>query len=321
MKGTYKQLTEPVLALCFADDKIMACNKHRWFSIDAQSGECTDQQVLSFTSEEEAEEGEEPEVIEYDVAWGSGLGLSVWGDSFLVSNSRLFVFNREDFRLNNVGYPGFRDESDKVYQSYVQAFNGIRNDTGVTYLYSFILSDQGTKIIYTLDANNYADEEGNTLIGTEDEDLASTDITRAWFMRSPSFAEIQHWEEWGWIKSAFWPIFDHEGNTIGLIGADISADDISKKMNQALIIIGALQVAMMLLVLLVTVLTSRKIARKIEVVKDAALMLAAGRFDQYIADDLPPELKEVAKQLNTFGTELMNVEQENMWKSERYSRV
>ena len=234
---------------------------------------------------------------------------------------RLYICASDDLSLAQVGYPGYRSEANKRYQRYAAAFNGIRNDTGVGYMYTCLVRGQEAQIVYALDANNYEDGSGNSLIGSVDSELAHGDLKRAWFLRAPQFTDIEYYEEWGWIKSGFWPIIDDEGNAVAIIGADIKAEEIVSKMNQATVVIGALQVALVLLVLLVTVLTSRRISRKIELVKDAALMLAAGRFDQNISYDLPPELEKLARQLNKYGADLMTLEKENMWKSERFTRV
>lgn len=135
------------------------------------------------------------------------------------------------------------DMDSDYYKELREQLNIIREATGLKYLYTMRKTDDG-KYIYVVDGAP-ADAEDSSALGDEEklEDLGENMVN--------SFDGVEGYEmdknvEWGNLISAYIPIKDKTGKTIGIIGADFDGNNMVKQLD-------SLKGSMLLTILLVVV--------------------------------------------------------------------
>lgn len=139
----------------------------------------------------------------------------------------------------------------------------LRNMKDIKYLYIMKLGEEGSnKDIYLIDD----DDNALYITGSIEEDYLEIDGTTG--MVEPAISDT----EWGWLCSAYAPVFDSKGHLVCHVGCDISMEDVMASRNRALLydIFGsaAFTVLVMLLAIHYTKQTVIKPLRKITVSMD-----------------------------------------------------
>lgn len=111
------------------------------------------------------------------------------------------------------------DEGTDEYESLTSTIRKVQETNNLEFIYTFILSSDGSKPVFVLDAD--PDEPA----GIGDEYLMEESIQEA-FNGKPTYNKELSTDQWGTFLSAFAPIYDDNMNVIGVLGVDISAEDV-----------------------------------------------------------------------------------------------
>lgn len=213
--------------------------------------------------------------------------------------------NEDEGKRSLEGY----DAEDPFYLKSVEVFKQIREETGLTYLYTMILLDH-TTLCYILDGS--APDEFSS-IGTEDV------LPINFYEKIKMFAEldrllikpVEQWEKWGLIKSAFTPIHHGDKQTAGFIGADLAVDIIRTREKQGTLALMFSGVLGIIISIFAAIRTTRNLAHPINRLKAEVMQLAGGNLDtQFEASDIS-EYAHLTGSYQTIRTAFVQLDQEN----------
>lgn len=99
--------------------------------------------------------------------------------------------------------------------------------------------------------------------------------------------------------SGYAPILDKSGEVIALVGADLNLKLFEHNLNRALALIVLSGLGTIFLVILSSTFIAYKITQPVQKLKDAAMVLASGEYNDKIDIKGPKEIVELASTLNT----------------------
>jgi hypothetical protein len=195
-----------------------------------------------------------------------------------------------------------RDEDTPLYRGHVEPMQAVMDRRGLTYLYTQVLGDAGA-IHYVLDATR-GDE--HSPIGSPDQ-LPESQIAGAEAVVRDGvvyISEVQRWDAWGLLKSAFAPIRTRSGEVVAMSGADIDIGVIEAKTRQALLqVLFAGSLALAFGTLLALALAHR-MAIVLGAVREGALRMASGAFDTQLESPALLELRRLTQAFNQMSRAL-----------------
>ncbi len=136
------------------------------------------------------------------------------------------------------------DMDGAYYLELREELNDIREATGLKYLYTMRRAQDG-EYIYVVDGAS-ADSEEASLLGDVEEPESISPVMADSFNGTSGY-ELNWTEEWGYLISAYVPLEDQSGTTIGIVGADFEANNVIDQLN-------SLKQNMVIAIILVTVL-------------------------------------------------------------------
>ena len=167
-------------------------------------------------------------------------------------------------------------EDTQEYRRILEPMIRLHRRLGLSFLYSQIV-EAPDRIVYVADA-----PESGTYSALLSEDvLPATEvegITRLKALGSLHHTELQRWEQWGWLKSAFAPIFDAEDRVVAMVGTDFNASVIEYRTRQALLAVFAIGGLALVAASAWSLVVSVRLRGPIEKLKAGALTVAAGDF-------------------------------------------
>lgn len=119
------------------------------------------------------------------------------------------------------------------------------------------------------------------------------------------------------FMSGYAPLIDKQGEVVALVGADINLKLYSHNLHRALSLIALGGLLTVLLVTLSSIFIATKITKPVQQLKDAALVLASGEYDEKIDVKGPKEIVELASTINTLRECLID----NMSRLTNYTAV
>lgn len=200
---------------------------------------------------------------------------------------------------------GYRDERSALYKKYIIPMTTIKMGLNLTYLYTqkLIYNNSKANCYYVLDV-----QEGTeyTPIGSEDEMdtkilIGAEDVL---FKNILYVSDIQPWEQWGLLKTAFAPITNKQGIVKGIAGADIDISIINEKTKKILVETLIIGIISILISIFIAIWIAKKIIKPIQKLKYAALRIAAERYAEKVFIKNPKELSELATTFNTMNSKL-----------------
>lgn len=241
--------------------------------------------------------------------------LFVAGISFaLYANFRAELRNSLRHRLENITtLAGLQQDGDtfsKVQAQGDEYFQAIHernlkiklSEPELIFVYTMRKTDEG--IMFVVDAglpgepdiSMYGDiyqEPSQTLVDNFD--------TMAGTIVEPEIYE----DEFGAFLSGYTPIFDSNGNRVGVLGVDISANTIRAQERAYLVQIATIDFVAVILIVLVSIFTSNYLAKPIIQLRDAANRISNGELTHRITE-IPRtrELAELAVDFNTMTANL-----------------
>lgn len=198
-------------------------------------------------------------------------------------------------------------ENSHLYLQYVAPMRNILNKAQCKYVYSQIVgptSDPTQDVVYILDATIGSEHSHIADLDhlPDDEKKGGNDVQEG---KAPYvISDMRFWTEWGYLKSCFVPIYDEAGRIVAMTGTDIDVNIIFSKTNVMLEEVGFAALACILLGVMLSLQIARRITEPISLVKNGALMVAAGRYGHKITVDGPQELSDLAASFNKLSADL-----------------
>lgn len=150
------------------------------------------------------------------------------------------------------------DMDTEYYKELREELNTVRKSIGLKYLYTMRKTEDG-KYIYVVDGLPIGDEDESLLGDVEEESM--TDVMVSSFNGKEGYELDDVTQTWGTLISAYVPIVDKSGKTVGLLGADFEAGYIVEQLtNTRTFIIAVIALAF----LVVTFLEMRVIRRTVQ---------------------------------------------------------
>jgi len=247
----------------------------------------------------------------------SGLAFDPASNTLYGGMDRLIKIESSTGKVLRIGYSGYRDEKSKIYRRYYERMRQIKLERELTFLYTFVLAteedkqtllrkdldfERANRWVYVLDAEELNDPEGlHSRIGDIDIDFAGEKIRDVFFKGIVYLSEIEYWQEWGFLKTGFAPIFNKEGAIRGISGADVNVNKIKEKTNLALLEVCLIGAISLLLAGLVSFYITGKLIEPIRHLKEGALKVAAGKYGHQIPVQNLKELGELSISFNNIS--------------------
>ncbi len=262
--------------------------------------------------EEESEDSENAETIvfpNYALAWIPSAGR-LYG-----ATDRLIRINDSSAEVSFSDFvQGYRNAHDEPYLKYVRPMQRIKDKKDITYLYTNVLLDSTypvnrfssedkidfkhvTKIAYVLDAT-HPDSSDYSPIGFVDANPTEPKTRDVLLKDVINLSDIKFWDQWGLIKTGIAPIYNRNNESKAITGVDINISIINYKTREALIQVIIIGLIAFFLSIAVSVFIARRLTRPIAQLKEAALRVAAGQYDQTIPVQEPRELGELSGTFN-----------------------
>lgn len=198
-------------------------------------------------------------------------------------------------------------EDSVMYLQYVAPMRRILNKANAKYVYSQIVgptSDPTKDITYILDGTVGPDHSHigdlDALPPAERNGCHAIQDGR----RASYNADMRYWPEWGELKSCYAAIYDHAGHVLAMTGTDIDVNIVLTKMNQMITVVGFVSLLCILAGVFLALQLARRVTRPIALVKEGALMVAAGQYGHRIEINQPTELADLARSFNKLSTAL-----------------
>lgn len=205
------------------------------------------------------------------------LGYDVTRERWVAAQEKLWVV---DLAANTEVPDSFvaaygREDSDE-YRRLMAPLIRIHARLGLTYLYTQVVEppDRIRYVADTLESGTYS-----PLLSTDVLPAAEVEgITRLKAEGSLHFTDLQQWDQWGWLKSAFAPIFDEEDQVVAMTGTDFNASLIELSLRRSLLAVFLIGGFTLVIASGWSLIVSRWLQRPIENLKSGALDVAAGDF-------------------------------------------
>jgi HAMP domain-containing protein len=208
---------------------------------------------------------------------------------------------------------GYRSEPSPLYQQYVRPMRKVRIKLNVTYIYTQIPAE-GKWIQYVLDEtpaiskNAPPGASDHSPIGTPDimTDADAQGVKDVMEHHAVYLSDIQAWDKWGILKSAYIPIYSYENpdKVVGMTGTDINVGIIRVKTSTALAKVGIAALAALLIGTLISYVIARRLTQPIAEVKEVAIQVASGQYGHKIDVKEPKELADLATAFNMMSETL-----------------
>lgn len=147
------------------------------------------------------------------------------------------------------------EEKDAYYYEILDFLNAFQANTNIRYYYVFVPFEND--LVYIWDANL---EEGACELGYHEEYMeGGKEATYAIYRQNPpEEIEIVDDETYGYIASAYSPVFDSSGSPVAVVGVDMPMPDLHKNINDFLVIVIIAIVLVVLAAILICFIFVRK---------------------------------------------------------------
>lgn len=193
----------------------------------------------------------------------------------------IVYYQKESAKVLDLQYieSGEEKKQNKLYYEHMIKMFHIRNRMNITFLTSVILFDKGKVLSYVLDCDQ---RDTHSFVGYVDLEYESSDsferVRDVWFKGDIFLSDVQYWEEWGLLKSAYVPIFNSNNDIVGIMIADIDVSIIKSKIQSALLGVVLIGFFVACITILMSFYISYTQVRPIEQLKFGVLKISAGNF-------------------------------------------
>jgi len=164
-------------------------------------------------------------------------------------------------------------EKDAYYEQVMDFLNATQKETTLKYYYVFVPYEDD--LVYVWDANN---AEGACELGTHEDYMegGKEAVERIFRQDPPEGISVVHDDVYGYIASAYSPIFNSAGEPVAVVGVDLSMPGIQKVLADFLLtIVICVAVVTVVAVLIFSSFIKRKVVEPIGILNGAAKGLVA----------------------------------------------
>ncbi|GMU42479.1 MAG: HAMP domain-containing protein [Xanthomonadales bacterium] len=229
--------------------------------------------------------------------------LACIGDTLYAAGSSLLRIDPEEGTVAEDFAPGWFSERDPWFARLVPAYRRTRELAGLTFLYTLVYLG-GDQIRYIMDGSLGEDHSPPGYLDDVPDVATINDYTQAQARGQGFVSDIREWEEWGLIKVAGEPIYDHGGRVVAIAGADVDIGVIRDKTRYALFSVIFVGAGLLLLAGSVSLRVSQGLTRPLREIKDSALRIAAGYHGSRVAWSSGDEIGQLAQSLDALSTRL-----------------
>ena len=199
--------------------------------------------------------------------------------------------NLIDTDLHSSLKPG--DDKSDTYNLLVEKLRKLNNNSGLTYMYTFIKTDDGV-IEFVLDTD---DAEDKAIIGDVCESDKSIELA---FQGTANLYDELNADEWGTFLTAVAPVFDSDNKVVAVVGADIDIESINQiKTNLIINIAGGILTSIIISIIL-AIFLSLRITRPVKLLVKSLDEVASnsGDLTQSISIKTGDEIEALADAVN-----------------------
>ncbi len=183
-----------------------------------------------------------------------------------------------------------------------------RSDPDLRFVYTMRRDDQG--IYFVVDARLSPDEELISEYGDRYDEPSELLLDNFDTLNRTIIEPDVYTDEFGTFLSGYTPIFTSDGQRVGVLGVDISVNTIIAQEREYLVRIILINIAALILIVLVGIISANYLAKPFVRLRDAADKISKGDFSHRITD-IPQtrELAELAVDFNVmteYLSELVN---------------
>ncbi len=188
------------------------------------------------------------------------------------------------------------EEYEKIYAQLGKIRNANRrDDVYVRFIYTLVPgSDVGKKekFVFAVDA-----EEENTGDQSKLGDVFSNSNPKV-KIDKPYVSDKYDVDKWGVWLTAYYPLRDAQGRPVALLGVDVRASDVQKKLDAVLYTgLGCLALSV-LIALIVAIRMANRVSDPLEKIKDAVVRIGRGEFGVNVDIHTKDEFGQVADAIN-----------------------
>lgn len=201
----------------------------------------------------------------------------------------------------------FQGKTGIIYDRHLRSLLQIKINRDITYLGLGKVTERGKKLVYILDPEQLLIMAP---IGYQDADDIDEEIADVFFKGKTFLSEPTFWEEWGWLKTGYAPVTDQADNIRAITFADIGISIIDEKTTEAQVRIFITGLLLFIISIIAGLFITRRLIKPIGQLKEVALKVAAGMYDQQITIKEPKELEELSNAFNDLSNSLQQTLEE-----------
>jgi HAMP domain-containing protein len=171
--------------------------------------------------------------------------------------------------------------------------------TPSTEIYRGTNQENAYRQVFLIDASDPKNNSGNA---PGDLDFSETEEHQIYFNKktfvTPIYEARKTQER---FMSAYAPILNVKGEVIALLGADVSMNEIDRKLQNALWMISLGTCLTISMIIITVFLIADRISKPVQQLNQAALNIAAGNYEANVQVKGPKEIVELANTLNTMS--------------------
>ena len=195
----------------------------------------------------------------------------------------------------------FQGKTGIIYDRHLRSLLQIKINRDITYLGLGKVTERGKKLVYILDPEQLLIMAP---IGFQDSNDIAEGIADVFFKGKTFLSEPTFWDDWGWLKTGYAPVTDQADNIRAITFADIGISIIDEKTTEAQVRIFTTGLLLFVISIVAGLFITRRLIKPIGQLKEVALKVAAGMYDQQINIKEPQELEELSNAFNDMSHSL-----------------
>lgn len=193
-----------------------------------------------------------------------------------------------------------KDEENPYYQDLVKKFNQIKIKNNLKYLYTESYDSDNKNTIYGVDGyGEDTPEDKRSMIGDsyniEDEVVDTKESLQALNEGVETYTKIKKSDMWGNLMTCAVPLKNSDGKIVGIIEADISADDVISNTKIILLKIELILVVFSIITaIIICLLLKKHITKPINIIVNTLYKMSKGDFKEHINKNIRNKNDEIA---------------------------
>lgn len=183
-----------------------------------------------------------------------------------------------------------KDLNDEYYNELVREITEIKDQNDVKYIYSESYDSDGKTTIYGIDAQTKDHPEDNELLGNivnRDGDDDTEEELRTLNEGVETYVGPYKSELWGSILTCHIPMKNSQGKIVGVLEADVTADDIINQAKAMLLKIDiAIIICSLITALVIYIFLKRQISNPVKLISESLGFISEGDFTKNVSEDI-----------------------------------